>query len=76
MPSQVRDSNESHCEQRETNEFFLGVSLLAAQILAGLGTNGVNLGKRDLSEAELRGFFDDLWNNALRPPLENALSGT
>jgi hypothetical protein len=48
---------------------------LAAQVLAGLGSNGVNLGKRDMTEAELRGFFDDLWNNAIRPPLENALSG-
>ena len=56
-------------------DFWLGISLLAAQVLAGLGTNGVSLGKRDLTEAELRGFFDDLWNNALRPPLENALSG-
>ena len=48
---------------------------MAAQVLAGLGVNGVSLGKRDLSEEELRGFFDELWNNALRPPIENALSG-
>jgi hypothetical protein len=52
-----------------------GVSLLAAQVLAGVATNGVNLGKRDLTEAELRGFWDDLWNNVVKPPLENALSG-
>jgi hypothetical protein len=52
-----------------------GVSLLAAQLLAGIGTNGINLGKRDLTDAEMRGFFGDLWNNALRPPIENALSG-
>ncbi len=59
---------------------LLAGALMLAQVLAGLGTNGVNLsnlgiGKRDLTEAELRGFFDELWNNALKPPLENALSG-
>ena len=48
---------------------------MTAQILAGIGVNGIDLGKRDLSEAELRGFFDDLWNSAIRPPVENALSG-
>ena len=48
---------------------------MAAQLLAGIGVNGVSLGKRDLSEEELRGFFDDFWNNAIRPPVENALSG-
>ena len=47
-----------------------GVALMAAQVLAGLGVNGVSLGKRDLSEEELRGFFDELWNNAIRPPVE------
>ncbi|UJR33741.1 hypothetical protein I4U23_021168 [Adineta vaga] len=54
-----------------------GISLLAAQVLAGIGSNGVNLGigKRDLTEEEMRGFFSGLWNDALRPPLENALSG-
>ena len=53
----------------------VGVALMAAQLLAGIGVNGVNLGKRDLTEEELRGFFDELWNNAIRPPVENALSG-
>jgi hypothetical protein len=52
-----------------------GVALLGAQLLAGVATNGVNLGKRDLTEAELRGFWSDFWNNAIKPPLENALSG-
>ncbi|UJR13536.1 hypothetical protein I4U23_000550 [Adineta vaga] len=59
-----------------------GVSLLAAQVLAGLGTNGVNLGKRDLTEAEARDFFDALsdafssvYSNVIQKPLENALSG-
>ena len=62
-------------------KFSLGVSLLAAQVLAGLGTNGVNLGKRDLTEAEMRGFLDSLtdafssvFTNVLQQPLENALS--
>ncbi|CAF1212284.1 unnamed protein product [Adineta ricciae] len=57
------------------------VSLMAAQVLAGLGTNGVNLGKRDLTEAEMRGFLDSLtdafssvFTNVLQQPLENALS--
>jgi hypothetical protein len=59
------------------NRTLLGVSLLAAQVLAGIGMNGVNLGigKRDLSEDELRNFFVNLWHEALKPPLENALSG-
>jgi hypothetical protein len=46
--------------------------------LAGVYENGIPApGGRILhpSEAELRGFFEDLWNNAIRPPLENALSG-
>ena len=54
---------------------------MAAQVLAGLGTNGVNLGKRDLTEAEMRGFLDTLtdafssvFTNVLQQPLENALS--
>jgi len=52
-----------------------GVSLLAAQVLAGVATNGVNLGKRDLTEAEMRGFWEDLLQNAILGPVENALSG-
>ena len=62
---------------------------MLAQVLAGMGTNGVSLGKRDLSELagradELRGFFDSLgqgllnglqsvWTNVLQNPLEQAL---
>ena len=53
----------------------LDVALLAAQVLAGIGSNGINLGigKRDLTEEEMRGFFSGLWNEALRPPLENTI---
>ena len=64
-------------------------ALMLAQVLAGLGTNGINLsnlgglvGKRDVSEAELRGIFDNfgsnivsglqaVWNNIFQAPLEN-----
>ncbi|CAF0725314.1 unnamed protein product [Adineta ricciae] len=51
------------------------IALLAAQVLAGIGSNGINLGigKRDLTEEEMRGFFSGLWNEALKPPLENTL---
>ena len=63
-------------------ELFSGLSLLAAQLLAGIATNGVNLGKRDLTEAEMRGFGDDLLSalnnvfaNIIQKPLENALAG-
>jgi hypothetical protein len=52
-----------------------GVSLLAAQVLAGVATNGVNLGKRDLTEAEMRGFWEDFLNNAILGPVNNALQG-
>ena len=62
---------------------------MLAQVLAGLGTNGINLsnlgggiGKRDVSEAELRGIFNTLgsnvvnglqavWTNIFQTPLEN-----
>ena len=63
---------------------FSGLSLLAAQLLAGIGSNGVNLGigKRDLTEAEMCGFFDslsqavnDVFSNVLQKPLEDAISG-
>ena len=87
MLFQVLDCSDGGCQQKETHGFSLGVSLLAAQILAGLGTNGVSLGKRDLSEAELRGFFDTLgnsilnglqsvWSNVIQNPLEQALQST
>jgi hypothetical protein len=65
-------------------EFFfpIGGALMLAQVLAGLGTNGINLsslfGKRDLSELagrqeELRGFFDTL-GNALLDSLQSVWS--
>jgi len=58
-----------------------GLSLMAAQLFAGIGTNGVNLGKRDMTEAEMRDFFDSLsqamnnvFSNVIQKPLEDALS--
>jgi hypothetical protein len=62
------------------------VSLMAAQALAGIGVNGIDLGslfgglgKRDLTEAEARGFLDafdqavsSLFTNILQKPLETA----
>jgi hypothetical protein len=55
---------------------------LAAQVLAGLGMNGVSLGKRDLTEAEMRGFTDslnqalnDIFTNVIQKPVEDALAG-
>jgi hypothetical protein len=66
--------------------YILGGALMLAQVLAGLGTNGVDLssifGKRDLTEAEMRGFADaltqalnDVFTNVIQQPLENALAG-
>ena len=62
---------------------------MAAQVLAGIGMNGVNIGKRDLSsladrEDELRGIFDSfgqtvinglqsVWSNIFQNPLEQAV---
>ncbi len=55
---------------------------MAAQVLAGVANNGVNIGKRDLTEAEMRGFADDFANalndvfsNVIQKPLEDALAG-
>ena len=59
---------------------------MLAQVLAGLGTNGVNLsnllGKRDLTEAESQRFLDilnqainDVFSNVFQKPLEDAISG-
>ena len=51
---------------------------MGAQLLAGISENGIPApGGRTLhpSDAQLRGFFDDLWNQAIKPPIENALSG-
>ncbi len=66
--------------------YILGGALMLAQVLAGHGTNGVDLssifGKRDLTEAEMRGFADaltqalnDVFTNVIQQPLENALAG-
>jgi len=59
-----------------------GLSLMLAQVLAGVGTNGINLGKRDATEAEMRAFGDaftnamsDVFANVFQKPLENALQG-
>jgi hypothetical protein len=57
------------------NDALQGVALLGAQLLAGVATNGVNLGKRDLTEAEMRGFWEDFLNNAILGPVNNALQG-
>ncbi|CAF1204381.1 unnamed protein product [Adineta steineri] len=71
--------------QKPVEQALSTAALLGAQVLAGAGVNGVSLdslfGKRDLSEAEMRGFFDALGDaftsvfaNVLQKPLENALS--
>jgi hypothetical protein len=60
------------------NHVVTSLSLLGAQLLAGISENGIPApGGRTLhpSDAQLRGFFDDLWNQAIKPPIENALSG-
>jgi hypothetical protein len=60
------------------NHVVTNMALLGAQFLAGLSQTGIPApGGRSLhpSEVQLRGFFDDLWNNAVRPQIENALSG-
>ncbi|CAF3297597.1 unnamed protein product, partial [Rotaria sp. Silwood2] len=60
-----------------------GLSLMAAQVLAGVGTNGINLsnifGKRDLTEEEAR-FLDsfanamqNVFSQVLQKPLEQAV---
>jgi len=72
--------------QKPLEDAISGGALMLAQVLAGLGTNGVNLsslfGKRDLSEAEMRGFGDavtdalnSVFNNVIQKPLEDALAG-
>jgi hypothetical protein len=74
----------SNVIQKPLENALSGGALMLAQVLAGLGTNGVNLGvgKRDLTEAEMRGFLDsltqalnDVYANVIQKPLENALSG-
>jgi hypothetical protein len=55
---------------------------LAAQVLAGLGSNGVSLGKRDLSIGargevinSLIEHASGLYVNQVKPVIENALNG-
>ncbi|CAF3526701.1 unnamed protein product [Rotaria socialis] len=58
------------------NHIVTNVALLGAQFLAGISQNGIPApGGRTLhlSEAQLRGFWDDLWNHSIRPPIENAI---
>jgi predicted Fe-Mo cluster-binding NifX family protein len=60
------------------NHIVTNLALLSAQFLAGVAENGIRApGGRTLhpSDVELRGFFDNLWNNAVKPPIEQALSG-
>ena len=61
---------------------------MLAQVLAGLGTNGINLsnlgglvGKREVTEVEARFILDalnqainDVFTNVFQKPLEDALS--
>jgi hypothetical protein len=61
---------------------FVDSALVAAGWFANFGTNGVNLGKRDLTEAEMRSFTDaltqalnDVFTNVIQKPLEDALAG-
>ncbi|CAF5013692.1 unnamed protein product [Rotaria sp. Silwood1] len=56
-------------------------ALMAAQVLAGIGTTGVNLGKRELNDAARGELVDNLVNHAsglyqnqLKPVIENALN--
>ena len=60
----------------------VGLSLLAAQLLAGVASNGVHLGKRHLPEEEMRAFADSLnaalntvFTQVIQKPLEDALAG-
>ncbi|CAF3445216.1 unnamed protein product [Rotaria socialis] len=58
------------------NHIVTNVALLGAQFLAGISQNGIPApGGRTLhlSEAQLRGFWNDLWNHSIRPPIENAI---
>ncbi len=73
MHSKVDRNSSENVELFE--KIILGVALLGAQLLAGVATNGVNLGKRDLTEAEMRGFWEDFLNNAILGPVNNALQG-
>jgi len=60
-------------------------ALMLAQLLAGLGTDGINLssifgGRSGMNEAELRGFWDSVlsgitsvWTDVIQKPVEGAL---
>ncbi|CAF4406956.1 unnamed protein product, partial [Adineta steineri] len=67
--------------QKPLEDALSTTALLGAQVLAGAGVNGVSLdslfGKRDLTEAEMRGFWEDFANSLLavvQKPVEQALS--
>jgi len=54
------------------------LALVGAQMLGGVYENGIRApsGRTSIaSDAQLRGFWDDLWLKSVRPQLENALSG-
>jgi len=60
------------------NHIVQNMALLGAQVLAGISQTGIPApGGRTvhLSDRELRGFIDDLWNTAVKPPLESAIQG-
>ncbi|CAF1111287.1 unnamed protein product [Didymodactylos carnosus] len=60
-------------------------ALMLAQLLAGVGTNGINLssifgGRSGINEAEFRGFWDSvlsgvtsIWTDVIQKPVEGAL---
>ena len=55
---------------------------MAAQVLAGIGTNGIELGKRQLTDNERGEIIDNLlehasglFTNEVKPAIENALNG-
>jgi len=54
------------------------LALVGAQLLGGIYESGIRApgGRSSIpSDAQLRGFWDDLWLKSVRPQLENALSG-
>jgi hypothetical protein len=70
--------------QKPLEDALSGGALMLAQLLAGIGTNGINLGSifgQRVFEDEARFFdmlndvFNDLFTNVIQKPLEDALSG-
>ncbi|CAF3867286.1 unnamed protein product [Rotaria sp. Silwood1] len=60
------------------NHVVQSLALMGAQVLAGISQTGIpTIGGRTvhLSEPQLRGIFDDLWQNVVKPPIEQALQG-